>query len=253
MSNWLARARFEMLKPRRPQSVTITVDAAQRVSGLLQVPHGARACYVLAHGAGAGMSHPFMAAVANGLAERGIATMRYQFPYMERGSKRPDAPKLAQATVRAAVAEAARLVPELALTAGGKSFGGRMTSQAQAASPLPGVQGLAFLGFPLHPPGQPSDERGYHLSEVKIAMLFLQGTRDALADTQMLQALTQQIGTRATLKLFLDADHSFHVPARSGRKDADVRAEMLDALAGWIEEVISRSPQRAAGARPRLA
>jgi predicted alpha/beta-hydrolase family hydrolase len=242
-----------MPKPRRPQSVTITVDDAHQVSVLLQVPHGARACYVLAHGAGAGMSHPFMAAVANGLAERGIATMRYQFPYMEQGSKRPDAPKLAQATVRAAVAEAARLVPELALVAGGKSFGGRMTSQAQAASPLPSVQGLAFLGFPLHPPGQPSDERGYHLFEVKIPMLFLRGTRDAFADPQMLQALTQGLGTRATLKLFLDADHSFHVPARSGRKDAEVRAEMLDALADWIAEVISRSPQRAASARPRLA
>jgi uncharacterized protein len=242
-----------MPKSRPTRAVTITVDDAQRVSGLLQVPPGARVCYVLAHGAGAGMSHPFMAAVANGLAERGIATMRYQFPYMERGSKRPDVPKLAQATVRAAVIEASLLVPELALIAGGKSFGGRMTSQAQAASPLPGVRGLVFLGFPLHPPGQPSDERGYHLFEVKIPMLFLQGTRDAFADTQMLQALIQQLGTRATLKLFLDADHSFHVPARSGRKDADVRAEMLDALAGRIEEVISRSPQRAAGARPRLA
>jgi predicted alpha/beta-hydrolase family hydrolase len=202
-----------MPKSRPTRAVTITVDDAQRVSGLLQVPHGARVCYVLAHGAGAGMSHPFMAAVANGLAERGIATMRYQFPYMERGSKRPDVPKLAQATVRAAVIEASLLVPELALVAGGKSFGGRMTSQAQAALPLPGVWGLVFLGFPLHPAGRPSDERGNHLFEVKIPMLFLQGTRDALADTQILQALTQGLGTRATLKLFLDADHSFHVPA----------------------------------------
>jgi uncharacterized protein len=146
----------------RPQAVSITVDDTRRVSGLLQVPGEARVCYVLAHGAGAGMSHPFLAAVANGLAQRGIATLRYQFPYMEQGSKRPDAPRLAQATVRAAVAETARLVPELALIAGGKSFGGRMTSQAQAASPLPCVRGLAFLGFPLHPSGQPSDERGYH-------------------------------------------------------------------------------------------
>jgi uncharacterized protein len=144
-------------------------------------------------------------------------------------------------------------VPELALAAGGKSFGGRMTSQAQAALPLPGVRGLVFLGFPLHPAGRPSDERGNHLFEVKIPMLFLQGTRDALADTHILQSLVEQLGTRATLKLFLDADHSFHVPARTGRTDADVRAEMLDALAGRIEEVISRSPQRAAGARPRLA
>ena len=220
------------------RAVTITVDDAQWVSGLLQVPHGARACYVLAHGAGAGMSHPFMAAVANGLAERGIATMRYQFPYMEQGSKRPDAPKLAQATVRAAVIEASRLVPELALFAGGKSFGGRMTSQAQAALPLPGVRGLVFLGFPLHPTGRPSDERGNHLFEVKVPMLFLQGTRDALADTQILQALTQELGTRATLKLFLDADHSFHVLARTGRQDAEVRGGMLDTLAAWIETVV---------------
>ena len=217
--------------------MTITVDDAQRVSGLLQVPHGARVCYVLAHGAGASMSHPFMAAVASGLAERGIATMRYQFPYMERGSKRPDAPKLAQATVRAAVIEASRLVPELALVAGGKSFGGRMTSQAQAALPLPGVRGLVFLGFPLHPAGRPSDERGNHLFEVKIPMLFLQGTRDALADTQILQALTQGLGTGATLNMFQDADHSFHVPARAGRTDLEVRSEMLDALAAWVETV----------------
>jgi predicted alpha/beta-hydrolase family hydrolase len=209
-----------------------------------QAKHASAMCWRMA---GAGMSHPFMAAVANGLAQRGIATLRYQFPYAEAGSKRPDTPKLAQATVRA-VEEGARLVPELALIAGGKSFGGRMTSQAQAASPLPGVRGLVFLGFPLHPSGQPSDSRGYHLFEVKIPMLFLQGTRDALADTQLLQTLTQQLGTRATLKLFQEADHSFHVPARSGRKDADVRGEMLDALASWIDKVISQSPLRAAGA-----
>src|SRR5881628_544982 len=146
-----------------PQSVSITVNDAQRVSGLLQAPPEARACYVLAHGAGAGMAHPFMAAIANGLAERGIATLRYQFPYMEQGSKRPDSPKLAHATVRAAVIEASRLVPDLALFAGGKSFGGRMTSQAQAESPLPGVRGLLFLGFPLHPSGKPSMERARHL------------------------------------------------------------------------------------------
>jgi len=193
---------------------------------------------VLAHGAGAGMSHPFMAAIANGLAERGIATLRYQFPYMEQGAKRPDAPKVAHSTVRAAVAEAARLVPELALIAGGKSFGGRMTSQAQAASPLPGVRGLVFLGFPLHPAGRPSDERGHHLLEVEIPMLFLQGSHDALADTKLVQALIKRLGTRATLKLFQDADHSFHVPARTGRQDSEVRAEMLDTLVGWIETAI---------------
>jgi predicted alpha/beta-hydrolase family hydrolase len=222
-----------------PQPVTIVVEDVHRVSGLLQVPSDARACYVLAHGAGAGMAHPFMASVAEGLAERGVATLRYQFPYMERGAKRPDAPKLAQATVRAAVEEALRLTPDLPLIAGGKSFGGRMTSQAQAASPLPGVRGIAFLGFPLHAAGRPSDERGEHLFDVQVPMLFLQGTRDQLADSQLMQRLVERLGPRATLKLYADADHSFHVPARSGRKDADVRAEMLDSLAGWIDAVIS--------------
>ena len=156
---------------------------------------------------------------------------------MERGSKRPDAPKVAQATVRAAVAEAARLVPKLPLFAGGKSFGGRMTSQAQAASPLPGVRGLVFLGFPLHPPGQPSDERAAHLFDVKIPMLFLQGTRDEFAELALLQHLVGRLGARATLKLFDDADHSFHVPARTGRKDPEVRAEMMDALAAWVGRI----------------
>ncbi len=222
----------------RPQQVSIAVDEGRRVSGLLQVPRDARACYVLAHGAGAGMSHPFMAAVADGLAERDIATLRYQFPYMEEGARRPDAPKIAQATVRAAVGEALRLLPELAVVAGGKSFGGRMTSQAQAASPLSGVQGLVFLGFPLHPPGRPSDERAAHLFEIKVPMLFLQGTRDALAATKLTETLVQRLGERATLKLFQDADHSFHVPARSGRTDGDVRAEMLDELSAWLETVM---------------
>ena len=221
-----------------PQSVSIAVDDTQHVSGLLQAPQNARACYVLAHGAGAGMAHPFMSAVADGLAERGIATLRYQFPYMERGSKRPDAPRLAQATVRAAVAEASRRAPGLALFAGGKSYGGRMTSQAQAESPLPGVRGLVFLGFPLHPPGRPSDERGKHLFDVQIPMLFLQGSGDAFADLQLLEPLLKKLGARATLKLFADADHSFHVPARTGRKDSQVRAEILDAMADWIESVI---------------
>jgi len=217
-----------------PKAVTIPVDDAQRVSGLLQNPRGAHAGYVVAHGAGAGMGHPFMAAIANELAQRGIATLRYQFPYMERGSKRPDSPKLAQATVRAAVAEAARLLPQLALFAGGKSFGGRMTSQAQAAAPLPGVRGLAFLGFPLHAPGRPSDERAEHLFEVEVPMLFLQGTRDEFSDLTLLEPVVEKLGPRATLQTFQDANHSFHVPARSGRKDAQVRAQMLDVLAAWI-------------------
>jgi uncharacterized protein len=220
----------------RPHALTITVDGSH-VSGLLQVPNEARACYVPAHGAGAGMLHPFMTAIADGLAERGLATLRYQFPYMEQGRKRPDTPKLAQATVRAAVAEASHRLPELGLIAGGKSFGGRMTSQAQVELPLPGVQGLAFLGFPLHAPGRPSEERGKHLFEVEIPMLFLQGTRDALADVHLMEKLTQKLGSRATLKLLSDADHSFHVPARSGRKDAEVRAELLDALAAWTKTV----------------
>jgi uncharacterized protein len=221
------------------EPVTIAVDDTHRVSGLWLASTRARACYVLAHGAGAGMTHPFMAAVAAELGERGIATLRYQFPYMEQRAKRPDPPKLAQATVRAAVAQAARLAPEFPLIAGGKSFGGRMTSQAQAASPLPGVRGLAFLGFPLHPAGKPSDARAEHLFDVHVPLLFLQGTRDALAELTLLQPLAQRLKGRATLHLLVDADHSFHVPARSGRKDADVRGEMLDALAAWTLEVIS--------------
>jgi len=219
-----------------PRSLTFAVEG-QSVSGLFVAPAQARACYVLAHGAGAGMAHPFMAAVAEGLAARGIATLRYQFPYMERRSKRPDSPKVAQAAVRAAVAEAARLAPGVPLIAGGKSFGGRMTSQAQAASPLPGVRGLAFLGFPLHAPGKPSDERGKHLLDVQVPMLFLQGNRDDLADLALLEPLVKKLGARATLKLFPDADHSFHVPARSGRKDAEVLREALDAFAVWSDEV----------------
>jgi len=220
------------------EPVVIAVGDAARVSGLLLVPSRARACYVLAHGAGAGMKHPFMSAVAAELVERGIATLRYQFPYMEQGGRRPDPPKLAHATVRAAVAEAARLLPKLPLVAGGKSFGGRMTSQAQAAAPLTGVHGLAFLGFPLHPAGRPAAERGKHLSDVQVPMLFLQGTRDALAALDQLEPLCKALGKRATLKLFQDADHSFHVPARTGRKDPQVRGEVLDALAEWIDAVI---------------
>jgi predicted alpha/beta-hydrolase family hydrolase len=220
-------------------AVSIALDSGNHVSGLLQKPPQARICYVLAHGAGAGMAHPFMESVANGLAERGIATLRYQSPYMERGLRRPDSPHLAQAAIRAAVAEASRLVPELALVAGGKSYGGRMTSQAQVSSPLPGVRGLVFLGFPLHPAGRPSDARASRLFEVKIPMLFLQGIRDALADAKLLENLVRRLGSLATLKLFQDADHSFHVPARSGRTDAEVRSRMLDELAAWAKKICS--------------
>jgi len=201
---------------------------------LLEAPEGARACYVLAHGAGAGMNHPFMSAVAKGLATRGIATLRYQFPYMDKGSKRPDPPKVAHAAVREAVVEAARRLPGVPLYAGGKSFGGRMTSQAQAIEPLAGVRGLVFLGFPLHAAGKPSDERAAHLADVKVPMLFLQGTRDDLAQLDLLRPVVQRLGKRATLETFKEADHSFHVPARTGRKDAEVMADLLDRLARWI-------------------
>jgi hypothetical protein len=220
------------------KSVTITGENSIRVSGILTMPPRPRACYVFAHGAGAGMAHPFMAAVAEGLAARGIATLRYQFPYMERGSKRPDSPAVAHATVRAAVEAAAQLKPRLPLIAGGKSFGGRMTSQAQALTPLPCV-GLAFLGFPLHPAGKPSSDRAKHLFEIKIPMLFLQGTRDTLADLGELRPVCKKLGSRATLTLFDGADHSFHVPARSGRKDAEVLGEVLDTLEAWISGVIA--------------
>src|SRR5215471_13688992 len=220
---------------------TLRVGDAGTVSGLLSVPPRPRACYVLAHGAGAGMFHPFMESVAMELSQRDIATLRYQFPFIEQGAKRPDAPKLAHATVRAAVAEARRVLPALPLVAGGKSFGGRMTSQAQAASALPGVRGLAFLGFPLHPAGRPSDERAEHLFGVEVPMLFLQGTRDALADLGLLQRLIERLGARASLQPFEQADHSFRVPARAGRTEADIRREMMDALAAWTFSVVSRS------------
>lgn len=210
------------------------------VSALLLAPRGARTCFVFAHGAGAGMAHAFMQATARGLAERGIASLRYQFPYMERGSKRPDAPALAHATVRAAVAEAARQLPQLPLIAGGRSFGGRMTSQAQAAESLCGVRGLVFLGFPLHPAGKPSIERAAHLARVACPMLFVQGTRDELADAALLQPVLDGLSDRATLLALQDADHAFHMPAKSGRKDADVLAHALDDVAEWVDMHILR-------------
>ena len=219
------------------QSLVFPVDPAHRVSGILLAPEAARATYVLAHGAGAGMHQKFLEATARGLAERGIATFRYNFPYMEAGVKRVDPPPLCHATIRAAVAEAARLVPGLPMVAGGKSFGGRMTSQAQALEPLRAVRGLAFLGFPLHPPGKPSVERAAHLADVKVPMLFLQGSKDEFADLALLEPMVAKLGAEATLRLLEHADHSFHVPAKSGRKDAEVLSEALDALAQWIENV----------------
>jgi hypothetical protein len=224
-----------MPKVSHNERVTIGVGASHIVSGLFDRPGGARAMFVLAHGAGAGMEHAAMQAIAAALAARGIGTLRYQFPYMEQKSRRPDPPALCHATVRAAVAETARLAPDLPLFAGGRSFGGRMTSQAQAQAPLERVRGLAFLAFPLHPAERPGTDRAIHLQQVDIPMLFIQGTRDELAALSLLQPIVAGLGTRATLHLLDDADHSFHVPARSGRKDPDVLAEALDALCSWLD------------------
>jgi hypothetical protein len=230
-----------------PQSVEIVVDDATRVSGILIAPRESTACFVVAHGAGAGMRHPFMAKLADDLADLRIATLRYQFPYMERRGKRPDTPAICHATVRAAVAAAAALVPSMPLIAGGKSYGGRMTSQAQAGIALPGVRGLVFLGFPLHPPKQPSDTRGEHLARVQIPMLFLQGARDAFAQPELLNPLLMRLGSLATLRLLREADHSFHVPARGGATDAEINAEMLAALSDWVQAIAP--PERPTGTR----
>jgi uncharacterized protein len=220
------------MKPNSPERITIETGKAGAVSALLLRPEAARACFIFAHGAGGGMTHSFMEAFAAGLYQHSIASLRFQFPYMEKGSKRPDPPAIAQAAVRAAVAEARRHCPELPLIAGGKSFGGRMTSQAQAAAPLEGVRGLAFLGFPLHPSGKPSSDRAAHLADVHIPILFLQGTRDSLAETGLIEPLVKSLSL-ATLHLVDGADHSFHVLARSGRNDREVLSEILDVFASW--------------------
>jgi len=222
-------------------SVELRIAVGERmgeVSGLLLQPTGARLLYVLAHGAGAGMRHPFLESIAQRLAERSIATLRYQFPYMERRAGRPDPPAVAAATVRAAVIEAARVAPGLPLVAGGKSFGGRMTSTAQAAEPLPGVRGLVFLGFPLHPPGRPGDSRAEHLALFQVPMLFLQGDRDEFADLKLLNPVVKQLHERATLYLVKGGDHSFHVLKRSGRTDADVMSELVDAIVKWTAGIV---------------
>jgi predicted alpha/beta-hydrolase family hydrolase len=216
------------------EPVTIAVEGHGNVSGLWQTPASARACLVLAHGAGAGMTHRHMAATADGLEARGTAVLRYQFPYMERGGGRVDPPGVAHATVRAAVAEARRRCDGLALFAGGRSFGGRMTSQAQALAPLEGVRGLVFFAFPLHLAGKPGIERAAHLNDIRVPMLFLQGTKDLLAETGLLRGVVSSLGDLATLHLVEDADHSFHVPARTGRKDPEVLDEILDVAAGWM-------------------
>lgn len=216
-----------------PLKILISVGE-ERVSGLLLRPAEAKALYLFGHGAGAGMTHKSMEANAEGLSARGVATLRYQFLYMEKGAKRPDPPKLAHAVVRAAAAQAALLAPDLPLFAGGRSFGGRMTSQTQAEAPLPGVRGLAFLGFPLHPAGKPGVERAQHLARVRVEMLFVSGTRDALAELDLMRSVIAALGERATLQVIDHANHSFRVSAKSGRTSVDAEAEALDALVDWI-------------------
>jgi len=221
------------------QQLAVDTGKSGAVSALLSRSEQPRACYVFAHGAGAGMTHSFMEAFVHGLSERGIASLRYQFPYMEKGGKRPDPPSIAQAAVRAAVAKAAEIFPGVALIAGGKSFGGRMTSQAQALAPLPGVRGLAFVGFPLHPAGKPSTDRAEHLVKIDIPMLFLQGSRDSLAEAKLIEGVVKHLGRLATLHLVDGADHSFHVLARSGRNDREVMDEIIDAFAEWANSIVS--------------
>lgn len=217
-----------------PEPFSLPLHDGTAVSALLQRPEDARALYVFAHGAGAGMQHAGMASVADALAAVGVATLRYQFPYMERGSRRVDPPAVAHAAVRAAVTEARRLLPDLPLFAGGRSFGGRMTSQAQALAPLEGVRGLAFVAFPLHPAGKPGVERAEHLAKVAVPMLFLQGSRDELAELDLLRSVVEPLGPLATLHVVEHADHSFHVRASSGRKDADVVVELARTMADWF-------------------
>ncbi len=203
---------------------------------LLVVPPDATALVVLAHGAGAGMRHPFLERMAQALGERNVATYRYEFSYMEKRAGRPDPPAVAEARVREAVLDAARVAPGLPLFAGGKSFGGRMTSQAQGREPLPGVRGLVFLGFPLHPPGRPATSRAEHLSQVRIPMLFLQGTRDEFAGLDLLRPIVKGLGDRATLHVVEGGDHSFKVLKRTGRTDADVMNEIADTIFAWTGE-----------------
>lgn len=219
----------------KTKELKLDIERIGTVSAILTQPANARACYVLAHGAGADMRHAFMGKVAEGLSGRGVATFRFNFPYMENKQGRPDQPAVAHAAIRAAVEEAARLCPGLKLVAGGKSFGGRMTSQAQSKAPLPDVKGLAFLGFPLHADGRPSSERARHLADVAIPMLFLQGTRDKLADLGHLKPIVEALGAKASLHEVAGGDHSFAVLKKSGRTNDEALTEVLDTLAAWID------------------
>lgn len=220
------------------ERIRIDVDGTGPVSAFVDRASGAWACFVFAHGAGAGMDHAFMRAFARGLVDRGVTVLRYQFPARERGSGRVDPPAIAQATVRRAVHEASRVAPSLPLFAGGKSYGGRMTSGAQAADPLPSVSGLVFVGFPLHPADRPGTDRAVHLSSVSIPMLFLQGTRDTLARLDLIEGVVRGLGSLATIEVIDDADHAFHVRARSGRDDAAAMHGMLDATVAWMRRVL---------------
>jgi uncharacterized protein len=230
------------LRHLKTKQLSIEVTAGTAVSGIATIPKAASACLVFAPGAGAGMNHRYIVTVCAGLAARGIATLRYQFPYMENGSRRPDPPALCQQTVRAAVATAAELMPTVPLFAGGKSFGGRMTSQAQAIAALPNVRGICFFGFPLHAPKKPSTTRAEHLASIKVPLLFLQGTRDELADLPLLRGVLKPLGTPVTLKVIDHADHSFHVLVRSGTTDTEIMQAMLDDVAAWMLQVTTRSP-----------
>jgi uncharacterized protein len=222
------------------EKLRINIDAQRSVSALLLKPADPLGCFAFAHGAGAGMHHPFMDNVARALFDRRLATLRYQFPSMEARVRRPDSPAVAQATVRAAVAAVGRHCPNVILLAGGKSFGGRMTSQAQAATPLPNVAGLVFFGFPLHAAGKPSTERAPHLFKITIPMLFLQGGKDNLAELPLIRTVAEKLGARATLHVVGEADHSFHVPKRSGRTDTEVIIEMADVVVDWLRKQFMR-------------
>src|SRR6202158_4574449 len=223
------------------QAIQFAVESRGEVSALLERPGNARQLLVLAHGAGAGMTHPFMERLSTELASVGVATLRYQFPYMEQRRRIPDAPAVLLSPVRAAVAAASRLAPDLPLFAGGKSMGGRMTSQAAAECPLNivggGVKGLVFFGFPLHPPNRPGTKRAEHLAKVTVPMLFLQGTRDSFADLKLLRPICTELRAQATLHIVKDADHSFHVPKSTGKTDSEVLRELVDTVSSWAEEI----------------
>jgi len=223
------------------KQLTLQVDDTHSVCALSLVPPDCRAMYLFAHGAGAGMTHASMEGMAQALYDAGIATFRFQFPYMQRGSRRPDPPALCHRAIRAAAETAASIGSGLPLIAGGRSFGGRMTSQAQATQPIPGVIGLVFLGFPLHAAGKPGDERAAHLSSVRIPMLFLQGDHDELAHLDLLRPVVAELGRRATLTLIAHADHSFKLPARAGRSATDVNAELARVIRAWLVPLIAAS------------